>query len=114
MSRRKPASKDEGKGSANAFNITVEGWEKRFEKSKAANDDEFELWDCNEQAVNVFMRCQTQWHFTESGVPLGMRYKSVWFIIEKVFGLHEPDSIDVFNDVCVMETAYLKALATLK
>ena len=66
--------------------------------------EDFEVYPDNWDAVEMFMRCQTQWRTATSGV-LGLDYAAV----EWVFRLYEvKDQRTVLEDLQVMEAAALK------
>ena len=67
---------------------------------------DFEVWPDNWPAVEMFLRCQTQWRTTMSGV-CGLDYSAV----EWLFRLYEvEDQQAVFQDLQVMEAAALLIL----
>jgi hypothetical protein len=68
--------------------------------------EHFEVWPDNWPAVEMFLRCQTQWRTTMSGV-CGLDYSAV----EWLFRLYEvKDQAAVFEDLQVMEAAAVKIL----
>ena len=67
---------------------------------------DFEVWLDNWPAVEMFLRCQTQWRTTASGV-CGLDYSAV----EWLFRLYEvEDQPAVLEDLQVMEAAAVKIL----
>ena len=67
---------------------------------------DFEVWPDNWPAVEMFLRCQTQWRTTASGV-CGLDYSAV----EWLFRLYEVrDQPAVLEDLQVMEAAAVKIL----
>ena len=73
---------------------------------KAKKVKDFEVWPENWPAVEMFLRCQTQWRTTMSGV-CGLDYSAV----EWLFRLYEvEDQQAVFQDLQVMEAAALLIL----
>jgi len=73
---------------------------------KAKKVEDFEVWPDNWPAVEMFLRCQTQWRTTMSGV-FGFDYSAV----EWLFRLYEvKDQAAVFEDLQVMEAAAVKIL----
>ena len=67
---------------------------------------DFEVWPDNWPAVEMFLRCQTQWRTTMSGV-CGLDYSAV----EWLFRLYEvEDQPTVLEDLQVMEAAAVKIL----
>jgi len=65
---------------------------------------DFEVYPENWDAVEMFVRCQTQWRTATSGV-IGLDYAAV----EWVFRLYEvKDQRTVLEDLQVMEAAALK------
>ena len=73
---------------------------------EAAPAGDFEVWEENWEAVEMFLRCQTQWRTTMNGV-LGLDYGAVAWILR----LYEvEDQRAVLEDLQIMEAA---AMATL-
>ena len=73
---------------------------------EAAPAPDFEVCEENCQAVEMFLRCQTQWRTTMNGV-LGLDYGAVAWILR----LYEvEDQRAVLEDLQIMEAA---AMATL-
>ena len=73
---------------------------------KAKKVEDFEVWPDNWPAVEMFLRCQTQWRTTMSGV-FGFDYSAV----EWLFRLYEvKDQAAVFEDLQVMEAAAVRIL----
>ena len=73
---------------------------------KAKKVEDFEAWPDNWPAVEMFLRCQTQWRTTMSGV-CGLDYSAV----EWLFRLYEvKDQQAVLQDLQIMEAAALKIL----
>ena len=67
---------------------------------------DFEVWPDNWPAVEMFLRCQTQWRTTSAGV-CGFDYVA----LEWLFRLYEvEDQQAVFQDLQIMEAAALKIL----
>ena len=68
--------------------------------------EDFEVWPGNWPAVEMFLRCQTQWRTTSAGV-CGLDYTAVL----AVFRLYEvEDQPTVLEDLQVMEAAAVKIL----
>jgi len=68
--------------------------------------EDFEVWEENWPAVEMFLRCQTQWRPTMAGV-CGLDYTAV----EWLFRLYEvKNQPAVLEDLQVMEAAGLKIL----
>ena len=73
-------------------------------KAKKAQD--FEVWPDNWPAVEMFLRCQTQWRTTSAGV-CGFDYVA----LEWLFRLYEvEDQPTVLENLQVMEAAAVKIL----
>lgn len=71
-----------------------------------ARTDDFEVWEENWPVLNMFLRCQTQWRTTMSGV-LGLDYGAVAWVLK----LYEvEDQRSMLEDLQVMEAA---AMATI-
>lgn len=68
--------------------------------------DDFEVWEENWPVLDMFLRCQTQWRTTMSGV-LGLDYGAVAWVLK----LYEvEDQRSMLEDLQVMEAA---AMATI-
>lgn len=67
---------------------------------------DFEVWRENWEAVVVFMRCQTQWRTTMSGL-LGLDYTAVAWVL-KLYEIEDQRSM--LEDLQVMEAAAMQAL----
>ena len=71
-----------------------------------AKEEHFEVWEENWPAVEMFLRCQTQWRTTMSGV-CGLDYTAVQWL----FKLYEvKDQPAVLEDLQIMESAAMKIL----
>ena len=71
-----------------------------------ARSDDFEVWEENWPVLEMFLRCQTQWRTTMSGV-LGLDYAAVAWVLK----LYEvEDQRSMLEDLQVMEAA---AMATI-
>lgn len=69
-------------------------------------EGDFEVWEENWPAMEMFLRCQTQWRTTMSGV-LGLDYSAVAWILR----LYEvEDQRSMLEDLQVMEAAAMTAL----
>lgn len=66
----------------------------------------FEVWQENWEVVVVFMRCQTQWRTTMSGL-LGLDYTAVAWVL-KLYEIEDQRSM--LEDLQVMEAAAMQAL----
>ena len=63
--------------------------------------DDFEVWEENWPVLEMFLRCQTQWRTTMSGV-LGLDYAAVAWVLK----LYEvEDQRSMLEDLQVMEAA---------
>ena len=68
--------------------------------------EHFEVWEQNWPAVEIFLRCQTQWRTTMAGV-CGLDYSAV----EWLFRLYKvEDQPTVLENLQVMEAAAVKIL----
>jgi hypothetical protein len=66
----------------------------------------FEVWEENWQVVEMFLRVQTQWRSTMSGV-IGLDYAAVQWL----FKLYEvDDQRTLLEDLQVMEAAAMSAI----
>ena len=70
--------------------------------------DDFEVWEENWPAVEMFLRCQTQWRTTMNGV-LGLDYGAVAWVLK----LYEvEDQRSMLQDLQVMEAAAMVTINT--
>ena len=67
---------------------------------------DFEVWPDNWPAVEMFLRCQTQWRTTASGV-CGLDYTAVLAVF-RLYEVEEPTT--VLENLQVMEAAAVKIL----
>ena len=73
-----------------------------------APDEDFEIWPENWPAVEMFLRCQTQWRTTMNGV-LGLDYGAVAWVLK----LYEvEDQRSMLEDLQVMEAAAMVTINT--
>ena len=68
--------------------------------------EHFEVWPDNWPAVEMFLRCQTQWRTTMSGV-CGLDYTAVLAVF-RLYEVEEPTT--VLENLQVMEAAAVKIL----
>ena len=68
--------------------------------------ERFEVWPDNWPAVEMFLRCQTQWRTTASGV-CGLDYSAVEWLF-RLYEVEEPAT--VLENLQVMEAAAVKIL----
>ena len=69
-------------------------------------ENDFEVWEENWPVVEMFMRCQTQWRTTMSGL-LGLDYGVVAWLLK----LYEvEDQRSMLEDLQVMEAAAVAVL----
>ena len=68
--------------------------------------DDFEVWEENWPAVEMFLRCQTQWRTTMSGL-LGLDYVAVGYMLS-LYSVENPRAL--LEDLQVMEAAALMAI----
>ena len=70
--------------------------------------DDFEVWEENWPVLEMFLRCQTQWRTTMSGV-LGLDYGAVAWVLK----LYEvEDQRALLEDLQVMEAAAMVTINT--
>lgn len=70
------------------------------------SSDDFEVWEENWPVVEMFLRCQTQWRTTMSGV-LGMDYGAVaWLFM--MYEVKDPRAL--LEDLQVMEGAVMVSI----
>lgn len=63
--------------------------------------EDFEVWEENWTVVEMFLRCQTQWRTTMSGV-LGLDYGAVAWLF-KMYAVEDPRAL--LEDLQIMEEA---------
>ena len=68
--------------------------------------EDYEVWEENWPAVEVFLRCQTQWRTTMAGV-CGLDYSAVEWLF-RLYGVKDQPA--VLEDLQVMEAAAIKIL----
>jgi hypothetical protein len=87
---------DDSQADAAAFGIAL--------PEQPAND--FEVWEENWPVVEMFLRCQTQWRTTMSGI-LGLDYAAVAWLL-KLYEVEDPRAL--LEDLQIMEAAAMMAL----
>jgi hypothetical protein len=70
--------------------------------------DDFEVWPENWDAVQMFLRCQTQWRTAGMGGVLGLDYVAVSWLL-RLYRVR--DQRAVLEDLQTMEAAVLEAMA---
>ena len=68
--------------------------------------ENFEVWEENWPVVEMFLRVQTQWRTTMSGV-LGLDYGAVAWLL-KLYAVEDPRAL--LEDLQIMEAAAMMAL----
>ena len=68
--------------------------------------DDFEVWEENWPVLEMFLRCQTQWRTTMSGL-LGLDYGAVAWLF-KMYAVEDPRAL--LEDLQIMEAAVMMAL----
>ena len=69
--------------------------------------DEFEVWECNWETINMFLYMQTQWEVSMSGY-VGLKYE-VLLMAGGLFDLYNiEDRTEVLEGLQIMETTALK------
>ena len=68
--------------------------------------DDFEVWEENWSALEMFLRVQTQWRTTMSGV-LGLDYTAVAWLL-KLYEVEDPRAL--LEDLQIMEAAAMMVL----
>ena len=71
-----------------------------------APDEDFGIWPENWSAVEMFLRVQTQWRTTTSGV-IGLDYAAVRWLF-KLYDVEEPRAL--LEDLQVMEAAAMSVI----
>jgi hypothetical protein len=69
-------------------------------------DGDFEVWNENWLVVEMFLRVQTQWRTTMSGI-LGLDYVAVAWLF-KMYAVEDPRAL--LEDLQIMEAAAMMAL----
>ena len=69
---------------------------------------DFEVWEENWSVVEMFLRCQTQWRTTMSGV-LGLDYGAVAWLF-KMYAVEDPRAL--LEDLQIMEAAAMMVINT--
>jgi hypothetical protein len=87
-------------GSADAFNVAVEGWEREDHQS-------FGVWPENWPAIEAFMLVRTQWRFGPAGAT-GLDYTAV---IQTLRLRRVARREAIFEDLQVMEAEIIAAWA---
>ncbi len=65
--------------------------------------EDFEVWEENWPALDMFLRCQTQWRTTMNGL-LGLDYGAVAWLL-RLYEVEDPRSL--LEDLQIMEAAVL-------
>lgn len=77
-----------------------------FIASTSKTEEEFGVWQENEEVLMMFLRLQTQWDTVMGGV-IGIKYSSIDFL----FRVHQPaDPKSMLDDLQAMERAALEIL----
>ena len=82
---------------ANAFNIVPE--------EAVAQKRNFEVWDENWEAVQMFLRLQTQWRVSING-PVGLDYGAAQWLF-RLYAVKVKDQRSLLEDLQVMEATAL-------
>ena len=77
-----------------------------IKKEKKEVDNNFYVLENNWQAVELFLRCQTQWRVSMSGI-IGLDYTTVLEMI-KLYGIE--DSVSMIEKLQVIEAGVLQVL----
>jgi len=85
-----------------AFGATAEQLD-----SLPQTDTDFAVWEENTDSVVMFLRLQTQWNVSSTGIFLGLNYPAA----EALFRIHAvADQAAMMNDLQTMELAALQVL----
>ena len=68
--------------------------------------DDFEVWQENWPAVEMFLRCQTQWRTSMNGI-VGLDYGALAWVF-RLYEVEDPRSL--LEDLQVMEGAVMQVL----
>lgn len=71
----------------------------------AVKIEEFEVFDDNWKAVELFQRLATQWVWSSGGGAIGFNYQSVEFLL-RLYGIKQRRQI--FEELQIMELAVIK------
>lgn len=71
---------------------------------KATKDNTFEVWEENWQALQIFLRCQTQWRVSMSGL-VGLDYGALEWVT-KLFVVEDP--LRMLEQIQVIEAVVLQ------
>ncbi len=77
-----------------------------IKREKKEVDNNFYVLENNWQAVELFLRCQTQWRVSMSGI-IGLDYTTVLEMI-KLYGIE--DSVSMIEKLQVIEAGVLQVL----
>jgi len=82
-----------------------------FDKASGQQDEHFKVWPENWNALTLFLRCDTQWRFS-NGVMTGLDYPSLVTVLNLLFPDLEPTQrCGLFSDIQLMESTVLEELA---
>jgi hypothetical protein len=70
--------------------------------------DDYEVWPENWDAIQMFLRCQTQWRTAGMGGVIGLDYAAVSWVL-RLYKIK--DQRAVLEDLQVMEAAVIEGLA---
>ena len=76
---------------------------------KQVQPDEFELWDENFPAYNLFQQCQTQWNVSMSGVT-GLNYPALQAVMTMTAVPTEKQTT-LFEEIRFIESGFLAAIS---
>lgn len=68
-----------------------------------------EVWPCNWQVLQLFMRLQTQWHRDAADRPTGLRYEAVHARLLVMRGVDDDARARLWDELDDMEHAVLEA-----
>lgn len=66
---------------------------------------EFELWDDNTKAYELFQQCQTQWNVSMSGIT-GLNYPALESVM-RMSNISQSEQAALFEQVRYIENGYL-------
>jgi hypothetical protein len=78
---------------------------------KARTPDDFEVWECNEEALRAFLKCQTQW-VVGFGGAVGLNYPAVEVVLR--LGFPGAEHAALFDALQAMELAALAVMGEQK
>jgi hypothetical protein len=91
--------------------ITLSGDQQSVEEfwQKKQQSNEFELWDENVPAFQLFQQCQTQWNVSMTGIT-GMNYPAVQSVMS-MSAIPRKKQPNLFEEFRFIESGFLTAVS---